>query len=141
MRPTTWPCVSSPGSAREIWHELLLQREDPRACAFEIADGAGALLMTVPPTEVLDASRGPRAEPVPVPDERPASQRPRPPRTKLTAAYVATSAATVTHAIRMRRLTWELAEQLRQTRASLVSAQALMADSDRVRSMAAHPLL
>jgi hypothetical protein len=126
-------------SAREIWHELLVQREDPTACAFEIADGAGALLMTVPLTEVLDTCHGLRAEPLPV-DERPASQRPRPPRTKLMAAFVATSAATVTHAIRMRRLTGELAEQLRKTRASVESAQALMAESERVRSMAEHPL-
>ena len=128
-------------SAQEVWRELLLQREDPRACAFEIADGAGALLMTVPLTEVLDACRGPRAEPRPVPAERPASQRPRPPGTKVTAAYVATSAASVTHVLRMRRLTWELAEQLRKTRASIESARALIAESKLVHSVAAHPLL
>jgi hypothetical protein len=129
-------------SGREIWRELLLQREDPRACAFEITDGAGMPVMTVPLTEVLDACRGPRAEPLPEPAAPPASREPpRGVRTRHTAAYVATSAAAVSHVMRMRRLAQELAEQLHKTRASIESARALIAESDRVRSMAAHPLL
>ena len=129
-------------SGREIWRELLLQREDPRAYAFEITDGAGMLVMTVPLTEVLDACRGPRAEPLPEPAAPPASREPpREVRTRHTADYVATSAATVTHALRIRHLRRELAEQLHKTRASLESARALMAEAERVRSMAAHPLL
>ncbi len=128
-------------SAREIWHELLLQREDPRACAFEITDGAGEPLMTVPLTEVLEACRGSPSEPPPAPTSGPAPNPPPRSQSEATAAYVATSALAVKHAARRCRLAKELQDQLIKTRASIASVRALIEESDRVRSIASRPLL
>src|SRR5215469_10731324 len=42
-------------AAQEMWHELLIERQDPRCCSFEVADGEGNTLFVVPFTEVLDS--------------------------------------------------------------------------------------
>lgn len=42
-------------AAQDIWRELLVQREDPLACAFEVTDDQGNDLFTLPFSEVLDA--------------------------------------------------------------------------------------
>lgn len=44
-------------AAREMWAELLGQRRDPRRCSFEIRDGSGNLLFTLPFGEVLESCR------------------------------------------------------------------------------------
>jgi hypothetical protein len=41
-------------AAREMWPEMMSRRVDPRACAFEIADGEGNLLATLNFREVLE---------------------------------------------------------------------------------------
>jgi len=43
--------------AQEMWANLLPKRVDPRDFAFEITDRHGAMLMTVPFSEVLDSCR------------------------------------------------------------------------------------
>jgi hypothetical protein len=42
-------------AAQEMWHELLIERQDPRCCSFEVADGEGNALFVLPFTEVLDS--------------------------------------------------------------------------------------
>src|SRR5258708_4696380 len=44
-------------AARDIWRELMVQRENPLACAFEVTDEQGNELFTLPFSEVLDACR------------------------------------------------------------------------------------
>lgn len=52
-------------SSRELWDHFILQRRDPRRCAFEITDSAGAVLAVLPFVEILES--GPRlAAPIPV---------------------------------------------------------------------------
>ena len=41
-------------AARELWSELLVRREDPRACAFHVTDADGAELFTLPLLELLE---------------------------------------------------------------------------------------
>ena len=41
-------------AARAMWHELMAERKDPRACAFEITDADDRLLAVPPFREVLD---------------------------------------------------------------------------------------
>ena len=43
-------------AARDIWHELLVQRRDPRQYGFEICDPAGRLLLDLPFVEVLESA-------------------------------------------------------------------------------------
>jgi hypothetical protein len=45
-------------AAQDLWRELLIARQDPRQCAFEITDSTGASLILLPFSEVLDACRG-----------------------------------------------------------------------------------
>src|SRR5262249_17900588 len=49
---TAW--LDAFNTAREMWHELMAERKDPRACAFEITDADGRLLAVLPFREVLD---------------------------------------------------------------------------------------
>jgi hypothetical protein len=49
-------------AAQDMWRERLKERRDPRDCAFEIADGLGRVLMTLPFEEVLEACRGGKPE-------------------------------------------------------------------------------
>jgi len=42
-------------AAQDMWRELLIRREDPRECAFEVRDTRGNDLFTLPFIEVLDA--------------------------------------------------------------------------------------
>ena len=44
-------------AATDLWRELLLAREDPRAHRFEIADAAGEILIVLPFVEVLETAR------------------------------------------------------------------------------------
>src|SRR5690348_12193979 len=53
-------------AAREMWHELLFQREDPRACSFDVTDKQGQLLFTLPFSEVLEVCRSEGSPPAPV---------------------------------------------------------------------------
>ena len=48
-------CVDS---AREIWRECLIRRENPLACSFEVTDKSGHTLFVFAFSEVLDACRG-----------------------------------------------------------------------------------
>jgi hypothetical protein len=52
-------------SGRELWHHFISQRRDPRRCAFEITDAAGAVLAVLPFVEILESGRR-RADPIPV---------------------------------------------------------------------------
>lgn len=45
-------------TAQEMWSELLIERQDPLLCAFEIVDQAGNSLFLLPFGEVLDVCRG-----------------------------------------------------------------------------------
>jgi hypothetical protein len=44
-----------------MWRELLIAREDPLLCAFEITDAAGQVLFSMSFGEVLEACRGDEA--------------------------------------------------------------------------------
>jgi len=46
-------------AAREMWSELLKEREDPLTHTFEISDADGQLLLTLPFIEVLEQARKP----------------------------------------------------------------------------------
>ncbi len=41
-------------AAQDMWHELLLQRQDPRTCSFEVTDSGGRMLFVLPFMEILD---------------------------------------------------------------------------------------
>lgn len=45
-------------SVQEMWCELLRKRQNPMRCSFEITDTAGALLMVLPFSEIVDNCRG-----------------------------------------------------------------------------------
>src|SRR5689334_8039797 len=47
-------------AAQEMWHELLLARQDPRLCAFEVVDESGNGLFNLPFGEVLEVCAGRR---------------------------------------------------------------------------------
>jgi hypothetical protein len=42
-------------AAQDMWRELLIRREDPLECAFEVVDQDGNELFALPFSEVLDA--------------------------------------------------------------------------------------
>jgi hypothetical protein len=46
--------------AQDIWRELLIVREDPLQCAFEVTDAAGQVLFSLSFGEVLEACRSDR---------------------------------------------------------------------------------
>lgn len=46
-----------------MWPELLAARQDPMACAFEIADEHGTILFDLPFSEALDRCRRPAGGP------------------------------------------------------------------------------
>jgi hypothetical protein len=43
-------------AARDIWHELLVERRDPRRYCFEICDPGGRLLLDLPFMEILEST-------------------------------------------------------------------------------------
>jgi len=45
-------------AAQDMWRDLLVARQDPLLCAFEITDSAGRELILLPFGEVLEACRG-----------------------------------------------------------------------------------
>src|SRR5215468_909656 len=45
-------------AAQDIWREMLIRREDPLLCAFDVTDAAGNELFCLPFSEVLDACFG-----------------------------------------------------------------------------------
>ena len=45
-------------AAQDIWHELLIERENPLECAFEVLDAKGRDLFTLPFSEILEACIG-----------------------------------------------------------------------------------
>ncbi len=112
--------------AREMWLELLVRREDPRSFTFEIADSAGAVLMTVPLSEVLDSCRRSAAEPLHAPAAVPEESGARPSSGATAAPGIAAYAAAAANAQQMQRLSAELTEQLARTRATLESTRALV---------------
>jgi hypothetical protein len=42
-------------AAQEMWSELLIQREDPRRCSFNIRDDQDRVVFVIPFSETLDA--------------------------------------------------------------------------------------
>ncbi len=50
-------------AAQDMWRELLIRRQDPTLCAFEVTDEEGHELFVLPFSEVLDACRGRSAVP------------------------------------------------------------------------------
>lgn len=52
-------------AAQEMWHELLVQREDPRDCSFDVTDDRARLLFTLPFSEVLDVCTSEGSPPAP----------------------------------------------------------------------------
>lgn len=54
-------------AAQDMWRELLIRREDPFACAFEVTDIKGRELFTLPFSELLEACRDHSAAPIPKP--------------------------------------------------------------------------
>ena len=54
-------------ASQDMWRELLIRREDPRDCAFEVRDARGNELFTLPFSEVLEAcAHQPSSAPYPV---------------------------------------------------------------------------
>jgi hypothetical protein len=45
-------------AAQDMWRELLIQRQDPLLCAFEVMDEQGHDLFVIPFSEILEACRG-----------------------------------------------------------------------------------
>jgi hypothetical protein len=45
-------------SAQDMWRELLVERQDPLLCVFEVMDEHGHDLFTLPFSEILDVCRG-----------------------------------------------------------------------------------
>jgi hypothetical protein len=45
-------------AAQDMWRELLIKRQDPLLCAFEVMDDEGRDLFTLPFVEILDVCRG-----------------------------------------------------------------------------------
>jgi hypothetical protein len=45
-------------AAQDMWRDLLIARQDPLLCAFEITDTDGHDLVVLPFGEILDACRG-----------------------------------------------------------------------------------
>ncbi len=45
-------------ATQDLWRELMVRREDPLACAFEVVDRDGNELFTLPFSEVLEACNG-----------------------------------------------------------------------------------
>jgi hypothetical protein len=86
----------------EMLPERISARRDPLDCAFEITDHRGAALITVPFSEVLERGGKPAA----------------PKR----AAFL----DAVANARRMKRLTAELSQQLRQTEGALIRTKMLV---------------
>jgi hypothetical protein len=52
-------------AAQDIWHELLVNRQDPMLCAFEVTDDDGRNLFVLPFSEILDVCQGRSASPRP----------------------------------------------------------------------------
>ena len=51
-------------ASQDMWRELLIRREDPLECAFDVTDQAGNDLFTLTFSEVLEAcSKGPQTFP------------------------------------------------------------------------------
>jgi hypothetical protein len=90
-------------AAQDMWRELLIRREDPMMCAFDVSDEQGHELFTLPFSEVLDACRG-----------RTASAEPKP---VGAAVYVA-----LAHNRAARRTMSDLSTSLKQARMSLNEA-------------------
>lgn len=88
-------------AAREMWHDRLMRREDPRKCLFEITDAAGAMVTVVPFAEVLDSCRARARLPVPL-------------------------AEAEGHIARARRLVRDLGEVLTQTRENVTHSRVLL---------------
>ena len=102
--------LNAVSAAREIWHERLKTRQDPRHCAFEITDAAGRVLLELPFLEVLEACRR---------DSRPVATRTR---------FIDAAA----NARRMRQLVRELAEQIRTNEQAIRRARELVDRSKRL---------
>ena len=98
-------------TAQEMWSELLLQKRDPRDCAFEIVDGAGTSLIVMPFSEVLEACSG-KAAAAPAEFPRPYFDA-------------------ISSQARARRLCSDLAEQVQQAHTSLARTRALLERSRR----------
>jgi hypothetical protein len=47
--------LSAVQAARDMWRELLIKREDPLECSFEVVDADGKEIFALPFSEVLDA--------------------------------------------------------------------------------------
>lgn len=92
-------------AAQDMWHELLVSRQDPRRCSFEVCDGDGRCLFPLPFMEVLevcfDSKRNQPLDPVLV---RTAFENQR----------------------RAWRLRHEVTDQLRAARSSLEQSRALL---------------
>lgn len=97
-------------AAQEIWVERVRERRTSRDCAFEITDGAGVLLLTLPFEEVMEQSK----------PSRPVSGGRSP-------AFL----EALHNASRMKRLSIELSVQLRRTEEALRTSKALLARSEK----------
>lgn len=47
--------LSAVQAAQDMWRELLIRREDPLECSFEVIDAHGNEVFALPFSEVLDA--------------------------------------------------------------------------------------
>lgn len=93
-------------AAREMWHDRLMRREDPRKCLFEITDAAGTVVTGVPFAEVLESCHA----------------RPRPP-----TLLAETEAQAKRERERARRLVRDLGEVLTRMRQTVTRARVLRA--------------
>ena len=64
-------------AAREMWHDRLMHREDPRQCLFEITDAAGAMVTVVPFAEVLESCHARPRPPMPLAETEAQAKRAR----------------------------------------------------------------
>ena len=102
-------------AARDMWHDLLVRRCDPRVFSFEITDGDGTVLMVVPFSEVLDSCSG------------------RAPRAlhRLNASQMRLWLNAQVNAERMGQQTRDLMVQLKSARAEIATSKRLLTEAER----------
>jgi hypothetical protein len=100
-------------AAQDMWHELLVQRQDPTLCAFDVTDAKGNQLFLLPFGEILDVCQGRMAQAAP---SGPLYELGRAAENRRKALHIVS----------------QVAESLREARATLTETRALLAQVDKM---------
>jgi hypothetical protein len=99
-------------AAQDMWHELLVQRQDPMLCAFDVTDANGGQLFALPFSEILDVCQRRGSAPARMP------------------LYEIGRA--IENRRKAVRIVSQVAESLREARATLNETRALLAQVDEI---------